>query len=600
LNSPTKVRILPPVVAERIAAGEVIERPVSVIKELVENSIDAGATEIFVAVEAGGRSLIEVIDNGSGMGAEDLRLCVSRHATSKLSELSDLEKIHTLGFRGEALPSISAVAEMTLISRATGLSEAHQLKPAPLSSEVGRFDSAQPQPVTFGHFLGSDHGTLVRVEGLFSQIPARLKFLKSQASEVAQIREWLEKQAVAHPKVSFRFSSNDRNVLHYKASLTEQGLEERLQKILADGEDFPILTETLEYDGMRLQAHWVRGMSLPQTKKLIQVVNGRVIRDRFLQQAMLSAFRQHLLPGQFPALCLFVDVDPATLDVNVHPSKYEIRFLDNQKIYSGVQALLNRLIERQGTPALSPVQSDWTAPASTLPSWNPPTQSWSTPASQTPRAQPEIWKAAEFQLLASPERKQHLLSQAQFAGTLFLTYLLYEQGDELILVDQHAAHERVRYEQIRSGSRTPQSLLMPETVKIDPEKRLQLEPALTRLGEMGFEVETFGEDSLLFRAIPAEWGNRQVGIRLKNLVEQVLHAEQGAPVADEQLFEQWASEACHSAIRAGDRIEPIEAAALVDQLFECENPWNCPHGRPTVVRIPRGRFEEWFQRREKR
>jgi DNA mismatch repair protein MutL len=640
-----RVHILDPLVAERIAAGEVIERPSSVVKELVENSLDAGATEVTVLLEDGGKRLIEVLDNGHGIHRDDLKVCIQRHATSKLSNLSDLERISTLGFRGEALPSVGAVADLTILSRARGEDTAYQLHLHSLEA------SPEPEAITFGHFMSSPHGTRIQARGLFSQVPARLKFLKSQASEVSQVREWIERLALAHPKTGFRLVSDGRQVL----SLRPQDEIARVKAILSDGDDYPIVTASNDLGlndrgrgTLHVRAHWLQGLSSPQTRKVVQVVNGRSVRDRMLQQAILAAFRQALLPGQFPAVAVFIEIDPAELDVNVHPTKTEIRFLDNRKVFHAVESLLSSMIEKRGAPAVVAT----TSPATSAPfQWSPPQSSprplWQAsepapttqtpfhfntppvmPTGQTTAAESTTGSESSFDALitsteaqAAPRVSSALqslgLTPERFMGTAFNTYLFYDVGHELVLIDQHAAHERIRYEKLRkralavaeagkkegAANAGVQALLIPEAVRFAGDERATVEARLDLLTAMGFDAEIFGEDTLLFRAIPAEWGTHELRTRLKNLAERLIAAEvtQNRSLQslfmDETLFEKLASEACHSAIRAGDRLERVEALELIEQLFTCEHPWNCPHGRPTVARIPKGKVEEWFQRR---
>ncbi len=641
------IRVLNSNVAERIAAGEVIERPAAVVKELIENSLDAGATEISVALEDGGKSLIEITDNGHGMSPEDLKICVLRHATSKLATLGDLEKIRSLGFRGEALPSVAAVAELSILSRTTDQETAYELK-IPAVNDQERFEDRkfEPEPLTFGHFLNSKHGTRIQVRGLFAHVPARLKFLKSQGAEVGQVREWMERLALAHPECGFRLHSERRQIL----ALRPQSETDRVRSILADGDDYPVVSAATDLGvpealGLQVRVHWLQGLSTPQMRKIVQVVNGRAVRDRMLQSALLAPFRQALLPGQFPAVALYIDIDPAQIDVNVHPTKTEIRFLEGRKVFHAIDQLVDTLIAEKGAPAYAAgLARDWAEPqasaqvaGSSQPSaenlswnrsssfsWTKPTVSESgTPSGAGPRRTSEPGPQTPFQFRAAeslsdaPVAPEHPLKHGRFAGTLFNTYLFYELSGELALVDQHAAHERIRYEQLKKralrradgSALEAQALLIPEAVHFPAESRQLLESRLGWLGRLGFEAEVFGEDTLLFRGVPAEWGPGSGGdlrARLRNLVERVLaqdnpdDMEPGkAPSLemDETLFEALASEACHSAIRAGDRLEREEAAALVEQLFDCEHPWNCPHGRPTVVRVPRARFEEWFQRR---
>lgn len=631
------IRVLPRAVAERIAAGEVIERPSSVVKELVENSLDAGATEVAVILEDGGKSLIEVIDNGHGIAGEDIPVALKRHATSKLQSLDDLDRISTLGFRGEALPSIAAVSELQILSRSKESSTAYELD---LGSQYFNSDTvSDAKPATFGHFLGSPHGTRIRARGLFSQIPARLKFLKSQGAEVSQVREWMERLALTHPHVGFRLVSDDRTVM----TLRPQTEEDRVRALLADGEDFPLVSY-MDADSdedlrshIKVRIHWLQGLSVAHTRKLVQVVNKRAVRDRLLQQATLAAFRQALLPGQFPAVAIFVDIPTDRLDVNVHPTKTELRFLDGSRIFRVISSKIEELIGRHGAPAYAGGISgpSWASSPDVM---DRPTGSAPFNLSQTSAqsnyssgfnwskppvlSTPSLWSAKESSAgvpesvetaAAAPtaaDRPEHPFQPDRFTGILFNTYLLYDLGGELGMVDQHAAHERVRYERLkrralgRAAAPQPQQLLLPEAVTFKPEQRLNLESRLGWLEKLGFEAEIFGEESALFRAIPGEWGTDELRTRLKNLIDRVLSAEEAPNEAapkelamDENLFERLASEACHSAIRAGDRIGIHEATALLDDLFRCEHPWNCPHGRPTVARIPRARFEEWFQRR---
>lgn len=645
-----RIQLLPPGVAERIAAGEVIERPSSVVKELVENSIDAGATEVVVTLEDGGKGLIEVLDNGAGMLAEDLAVCIERHATSKLSSLEDLEKIRTLGFRGEALPSVAAVSDLSILSRARGPEQTHGTAHEITITRIG--DKPDPRPVTFGHFLGAAHGTRIQARGLFSQIPARLKFLKSAGAEVSQVREWMERLALAHPEIGFKLLSENRVVLQ----LRPQDEAARVRRILGDDSDTPLVTsESREADealsGLKIRVHWLQGLSSPQTRRLVQVVNGRAVRDRMLQQAMLSAFKQALLPGQFPAVALYLEIDPAQLDVNVHPTKTEIRFLDNRRIFHQVDKLIDAMIARHGAPSYA------SGPAISAPSFTSDVGSgvpihartdafefarpraWgssSLPTSETPSHQnnwtfsePPVASALSMSTSTEPDTSvardasiapdaspvptpvptEHPWIGATYVGTLFQTYLLYDLGQELVLVDQHAAHERIRYEKLKKsvfapagGTPASQQLLLPEAIRFDAGERGRLEPRLEWLARLGFEAEIFGEDTALIRAIPVGWGTAELRVRLQNLLERVLAASDTPSTnerygLDEYLFEKLASEACHSSVRAGDRLERAEAEHLVAQLFHCAHPWNCPHGRPTVTRVPRARFEEWFQRR---
>ena len=590
-----KIAVLDPSVAERIAAGEVIERPSSVVKELVENALDANATEVTVLLEKGGRNLIEVIDNGHGMPPEDLKICTQRHATSKVRELVDLENLSTLGFRGEALPSIGAVSDFSIISK-TENTKPHEFK------------SGTVKEVTFGHFLGKDHGTRIRARGLFSQIPARLKFMKAQATEVSQVREWLERLSLTHPDVGFKLNSDERTVLN----LRPQKIADRVRSVLAPGSDYPMkiaVNSAPEEPGIEVKVFWLQGFSSPQTRKLVQAVNGRALRDKFLQSAIMTPFRQNLLPGQFPGVALFIQLSPDQIDVNVHPTKTEIRFINNRIIFKEIRNTINAMLREHGAPAFASAPTQYHAPSTDMPRIS----NWRASASQfdfQPKFDQTRDQGSAGEIKTSSEMQSpHILSQAKYIGPAFQTYLLFDMGEELGMVDQHAADERIRYEKLRTKvldqkTKPPeQPLLLPEAIHVDSERLSTLDTRLVWLERLGFEAETFGDDAVIFRSIPANWGVSNLKTRLTNLLERLWdYSPKENPETlffDEDLFEKLASEACHSSVRAGDHLESVEASSLVNSLFRCEHPWNCPHGRPTFVKVPKGRLEEWFQRRVK-
>ncbi|MEK6705903.1 MAG: DNA mismatch repair endonuclease MutL [Bdellovibrionota bacterium] len=582
---PKPIRILDPNVAERIAAGEAIERPASVVKELVENALDAGSTEVCVVLEDGGKSLIEVTDNGCGMSEADLSMCTKRHATSKLSSLGDLEKITSLGFRGEALPSIAAVSDLSIVSGRGNTYQLH-LDGEPKISQI-----------TFGHFLNSNHGTMVSVKGLFSQVPARLKFLKSKSAETAHVREWIERLAIAYPEAGFKLVSNDKTLLNLRPSSEAS----RVQEVLSDN-DTQIKTLSASSDNgsgsvqFKLRFYWLRNINLQHMRRMATIVNRRAVRDKLLQQAIMSPLRQFMMPGEFPVAALFVEIDPACLDVNVHPSKIEVRFIDSHKIFSAVESLVRSILDKETTEtaAIFPAaQTIWnfSEPKNFLQSSTPLYNNANSGIDKTQYKQEPLFE----------QQKTNELQGALFVGILFATYIVYESESELILVDQHAAHERVRYERFKAlitTRTTPhsQELLIPETITFEPEQRPALEQSLPTLSGHGFCCELFGENTLLFRAIPTEWGTDAIKPRLKSLIDRLL-SNSTRLTEDNVVFEILASEACHSSVRAGMRLTEPEATALVNQLMTCNHPWNCPHGRPTIVKISRSKLEEWFNRR---
>ncbi len=579
--------MLPPAVADQIAAGEVIERPASIVKELIENACDAGATEIEVFLREGGLGEIIVTDNGTGMSPTDLALSVQKHATSKIETFDDLERLTTLGFRGEALPSIVAVSRLAIVTRA-----------APRSASTAfQWSAGNVEAITHGHFLSSPHGTRVVVSDLFANVPARLKFLKTARGETAAVRETLERLALVKPSIGFVFHSDDREIFRFRP----ESEAERVRRVLADGQDFPIHEEQSE----GLRSFWVRGLSLGNSKSVLMSLNGRPIRDRLIHQAVVQAFRQTFLPGQYPAIFLRLEMDPTDFDVNAHPTKLEVRFRESSKVFRMVASHLERVIATQGQsawvsgPSHAAGTSSWTAREA-------PLEFTAAPLPMFSNTRPQDLPNPETQ----PERTVPPLLPRDLPviGTIFQTYILIDQGSELLVIDQHAAHERIRYEQLKASflKQAPQAqeaLLLPETLRfvheLDP---VTLETRLHWIRKLGFEVESFGPESFIFRALPQGFGSFDLRTRLSGLLDRALAhmtftgATDSQTLLDEQIFERLASEACHGSVRAGDRLERSEADALIADLFKTEHPWNCPHGRPTTTRIPRARFEEWFQR----
>jgi DNA mismatch repair protein MutL len=652
-----KVHLLEPLVAERIAAGEVIERPASIVKECVENALDAGAENIWVALEEGGKKTIQITDDGHGMDAEDLKLCTLRHATSKIRELSDLENLQSLGFRGEALPSIQSVAELKIISRAKGEKDAHGYLNSNQTLDARNLNHSGSAPTitkqTFGQFIASPHGTQITVTGLFSQIPARLKFLKSQTTEVSAVKEWMERLSLAFPMVSFQLKSEGKIIFQTRAEEEAS----RVRTILSPHSQFEVKSfRTSPQASIQLRLHWIHGESLPNTKRLTQVINHRPIRDRLIQQAILAGFKQALLPGQFPALALFLELPPELVDVNVHPTKTEVRFLNSGQVFHWIESAVKTFIQQEGTLRAIPhsftePNSSHTTPSGDSQSLNEET---SPPSAHSTTHSLSAWDRsrnapsapgfffAENAISVSeemlpkhqasfsiPGKSNHPFSAHRFIGTLFNTYFLFDGGTEMVLIDQHAAHERIRFETLRArlfprtGTQkfdltageasavdervSAQRLLLPEVIQLEVDEVRSLSPHLGVLEQMGFEVEVFGEKQILFREIPDVWGKSNLTQRLKNLLERLLEKIQttdsftkektGSLLFDEALFEKLASEACHSSVRAGDAVSNEGALNLVEALFKTEHPWNCPHGRPTITKVTKQKIEEWFQRK---
>lgn len=591
LKTPARpVRILDPLVAERIAAGEVIERPASVVKELVENSIDAGATRIEVELKKGGIEEIIITDNGCGMTRESLETSLCRHATSKIENLDDLMNLSSLGFRGEALPSIASVSDLTITSRAALHDSITQTFEAQAFHTAPKKGTARVVPNTL--YLGSNHGTRVNVQSLFSRIPARLKFLKSPGAETSAIREIIEREAIAHPEVAFTLKSDGRMLL----KLEQETFPERASKILSDDDTpFEVIHESIGNSSWSLEVVWLKGMAAPHTRKLLQVINHRPIRDRIFQQALLLPLKQSFLPGNFPVLAARLSIPAGEIDVNAHPTKLEVRFLESKKVFAITQALFDQLqknqraIHSEAMSSHTPSSSYFSEPHFS----SSPHQDF---AYSTSLAEPISNSFAS----SSPAFPDFHSPFGEYRGTLFSTYLLFEKENELLMVDQHAAHERIRYEALQNkalGQTALQSqqLLVPEVVKT---RNVSLAQELTHLG---FEAESFGEESIIVRAIPAVWGMYDLNLRIRSLIERLEENVQTGtstdhPVWDEALFEKIAMEACRGSVKAGDRLSQPQAEDLVRKLFKCAHPGNCPHGRPAFIKVSKNKFDEWFQR----
>jgi DNA mismatch repair protein MutL len=571
------IRKLDPLLAERISATEMIERPSHVVKECLENALDAGCTEICVCLEDAGKKLIEICDNGSGMEPEDLAICSQRHTTSKLQCFEDLQELKTLGFRGEALASIDAVSELQIISRTKK------------AASASFYSQGKLKKITFGSFLHATHGTQVRALGLFSKIPVRLKFLKSESAEIAHIREWMERIALAYPHVGFELKNNEKLIFRLRPETESK----RVSHLLSDSSEATICMETLPSGpcdlGFQMHAYWVKKSSLPHTRKFITIVNHRAVKDKMLQQAAFSVFRQALMPGQFPAMAVFIEVHPNLLDVNVHPNKTEIRFLENKKIFSKVAELAKSFLDKQFVHENKSHS-------------NPSDSQFQQPCLE-PKENAESDKPSKFEENFRPETLSEIPKkelQGKYLGAVFRNYLVYEKELELVFIDQHAAHERIFYEKLRAIFSDPRQV-MPSQILLIPQK-IQLSQASTKIVKsnlkflihLGFEIETLEKNKFLVRSIPSIWKIQDIPTRFTNLLERLPETQD--PFLDEELFESIATQACHSSIRSGDVLHPLQLQALAEQLLQCNHPWNCPHGRPTIISISEKEVKKWFQR----
>ena len=575
------IRILPTEVASQIAAGEVVERPASVVKELVENALDAGAKSVSVSVAAAGRTLVQVADDGAGIPAEELSLAIERHATSKLASADDLFRIVTLGFRGEALASIGSVSRMTITSR-----RADAPAGARLRVDGGRIGKLEQ--------IGAPVGTLVSVEDLFYNVPARLKFLKQDATERRAIDALLTRYALAYPQVRFRLTEGNAPSLHTAgdgdrrailAALYGVELARQMLDILADEEGFKL-------------SGFISPTALTRSnrKEITFFVNGRWIQDTPLTSALLQAYHTLLMVGRYPLAALFIEVPPEEVDVNVHPAKAQVRFRSPDKAFSFVQRATRRaLLAYAPVPQVTPATL-WGAPAQRVdPTWSlghAIGMQNGAGGTQTAAAIPQ----SEINPLQSAVANIPLL---RLIGQIGATYLVAEGPDGLYLIDQHAAHERVLFEKLMAQHAqkniVSQALLSPVMVDLPRASAALLATQVPVLQHLGFDVEPFGTHAYQVRAVPSLFAKSDPAAALRALVEDF--EEDEAPLQNE-IEARIAGRVCKRlAVKAGQVLSVDEQRALLADLETCASPRTCPHGRPTMIHLSVDVLERQFGRR---
>jgi DNA mismatch repair protein MutL len=584
----SKIKILPETLSNKIAAGEVVERPASVVKELVENALDAGSTRILVEVQKGGRALIRVSDNGSGMSHDDALLAIERYATSKIHRDQDLFAIHTLGFRGEALPSIAAVSRFTLVTREE-------------SAETGMEILVDGGKIKNVSEIGAPRGTMVTVKQLFFNIPARRKFLKTISTEMSHIGDIVASIAMAHAQVQFRLSHNDKIVKDWPA--TSRPFD-RVAEVLGSDLKKDLHPIELRQDGIGVSG-WIASprVSRRTFQGVYIYVNGRFVRDRIIQHALSEGYAQRLVKGQYPAAMLLISVPFEEVDVNVHPTKNEVRFARQRSVHDAVKTAVARTLREADSPHWRPVISS----AHMRPS--EPQQVSETIAEEfgirnmeggSRTLQPVAGSAHPAPLT----RQASIWGEKRFAdlrviGQLHQTYILCESEEGLILIDQHAAHERILFEQLSSRSKhsrlTAQQLLVPETLEVGYREAEVLEKIMPDLGELGLEIEPFGGNTFVVKAVPDLLTDRSISPILTEIVEKIVEIG-GLSVMADVLTEGRMVMACHSAIRANQALSDPQMKGLLKQLDECENPSHCPHGRPTWIRWDLRTLEKSFKR----
>jgi DNA mismatch repair protein MutL len=661
-----KIRVLPDLLVNKIAAGEVVERPASVVKELVENSIDAGSTRIAVAIEDGGKELIRVTDDGEGMSAEDLQLAVLPHATSKLADEEDLYAIASMGFRGEALASIGAVSNLRIVSRPRGAIEGHQITVAG--------DKVQASGA-----VGSPEGTTLEVRDLFFNVPARRKFLRTRATETGHINEQFARLALGFPEIAFELSNGGRSVHQLPVAQT---LRERIAGLYGAELGAALIAIEREEHGLVIEAYAAPPIQSRSTTSWQYVfVNGRYIRDRFIQHAVREAYRGLMEHDRQPVYFLFLTIDPAAVDVNVHPTKIEVRWRDSNLIHSQIlSAFRESFLRADLTPALRAGRADagggfgrpggfggggGTPPAggadadavrarmadllrsaapivgdSAPPSYresdvamrgpfSPPPGSphsgyaaqhsaLSTQHSGSDTPHPALgldqgaalWRAmygptgepGEGAASVAPLPGGRAPDRARRAIQLHNTYLVVETDEGMLIIDQHALHERILYNQfcarLTTGPLESQRLLLPETLNVAPRQVALLQEQEALLQQLGIEVTPFGRDAVAIQSVPGLLKDTEAAPFLRDLLDRLEEMVEHGKIthAETVLHELLDMMACKAAVKAGDPLTPDEIDALVAQKDLVEKSSNCPHGRPTTLRLTVSDLEKQFKR----
>jgi DNA mismatch repair protein MutL len=600
IQPPHPIRVLPERIVNRIAAGEVIERPAAAVKELVENALDAGATRIAVALDGGGIDRIEIADDGCGMNADALALAVQRHATSKLAD-DDLVRIATLGFRGEALPSIGAAARLAITSRP------HD--PRPHDADSAHTISVEGGTVSPVAPAAGPPGTRVVVRDLFFATPARRKFLKHPRTEAEHAEAAVRRLAMTAPDVAFRLESDGRTLF----DLPRQDRAARVAALLGPDAAAVLLPVRGERGALRIEG-FAASPAVTRATSAAQglTVNGRPVSDPVLKTAVRVAYRDVIAAGRFPVVALYLDLPAEELDVNVHPAKAELRFRDANAVRSLVIGALTRAL---GNPLGNPLGNAMgnatgdIGPGSGIPAPRPALHLVHSRANALPRPAPMLGFAeAQLALAAGPAARfwpaptappDHPLGAP--IGQVLDTYILAIAGDgALILVDQHAAHERLTHEALKqemlAGGVRSQPLLLPAVVELPPTDAARLLAQAEALAKLGLEIEGFGGSAVLVRALPAALGAPEPAPLLRDLADQLAESDE-ATALEARLDAAIARMACHGSIRAGRRLTPAEMDALLRRMEATPRAATCSHGRPTFLKLTQADIERLFGRR---
>jgi DNA mismatch repair protein MutL len=591
----SRIRLLPEILASQVAAGEVVERPASVVKELVENSIDAGARKIEVSVRRGGISLIRVVDDGCGMDRDDALLSLERHATSKIRTSADLAAIATLGFRGEALPSIASVSRFRLTTR-----EPEAVAGTEIIVAGGRIETVRDG--------GEAPGTQIEVRSIFYNLPARRKFLRSENTESRNIEHQLHLQATGHPEIAFAFVRDERVVFQLPAA---SSLIERIRDLYGRELVERLLTVEEAAGSSKIRIRGLigqAGVSRQTRAQQLVFVNGRAIESPVLTAALREGYHTALMKGQFPVTFLFLDLDPSAVDVNVHPAKREVRFRDPSSVREAVVEAVRGTLES----GRRDWQQQFQRPAESVIAV-PQEPGAPPPSEQREFAQPAVSRVIPSRLddegshkppeTLSPQEPINVVGssqQFQIIGILNKLYVLMENQDGLVLVDQHAAHERILFEELRRRMEEQgvpsQRLLLAQTFELAPRDAEWVERNVETLQKMGIGIEPFGQNAFKIDSLPTFLDVSDPVSFMRKVIDGLKSASNGSSAM--RLGEEMiAKTVCRHAVKANDPLRYLEVEKLIGDLLECDLPYCCPHGRPTMIQISHTELEKKFGRK---
>lgn len=563
----SRIKKLSKETVNQIAAGEVIERPASVVKELVENSLDAGADEISIQVEDGGKELIKVKDNGCGMSRKEVKLAFEKHATSKIEGIDDLDELESLGFRGEALPSIASVSKVKAITKPED-----QLEGTKITLEGGEIEEIED--------IGCAVGTSIEVRGLFFNVPARKKYLKKTNTELARISEVVTRNALAYPDVEFSFEHNGKELTFVPKA---DNMLENIKSIYGKEVAKRMVEVNNKLDDMKIRGYVSKpDINRSNRKHIFTYVNSRFVKNNLLKKGIVEGYETLLKKGRYPLAFLDIKIDPAKIDVNVHPTKTKIRFLERENIKKEIAESVNdALLEEDLIPSTS-VESE------------------KKEEEKTEDGEEKIQKKGEQTKLDMEEEtkiKESKLSHMKIIGILKDSYIIVETPTGMAVIDQHAAHERINYEDLKENAKEDidsQKLVSPKTVELQPKEAALLRANEDLLKDLGFDIEPFGKTTFRLRGIPVIFGEVQEKEILNSVLGELEEKKENS--LEKRKEEMIKYMACHDSVKAGDKLSLTNAKQLIEDLGKTENPYTCPHGRPTIVSFSENEIEKWFKR----